>query len=1071
MLARLVAETLVFKAAELGCVGLWRRFLRPAELLPDEQLHPQPAEMADVAVNPTIFTILSLLNGPALLHRDSWTSATYVPHHIYSSSLHWRQESISGDPHGRPFVPLQPPHLTDIVYYAGAQAACDLLKTLNTFLALTLLPAGVAASLGQRSQRDSSSLALSSNCGKVLCSGQTRSHKFKGNNLEPLLSTLTERHEATLRNRVPLDDPRQQVKRGESVVIFLPVRPSSPCESSYLKGSCTRSDSHTEMNPAFLNSNSTSHTWPFSAVAELVDNASDPGVCAKQMWIDVVEEKGHLCLTFTDNGCGMTPSKLHKMLSFGFTEKGSGNLRQQAIGVYGNGFKSGSMRLGRDALIFTKNGGCQSVGMMSQTYLENIKAQAVLVPIVPFNQQTNILHGTLWRKCHENNLKAILENSIITSVEEIHAHFDSIPSKKGTKILIWNIRRTKDGKPEIDFETDVTDFRLPSIQSQDIKNGLSRSGSMRHEQDVPEMQYSLKAYLSILYLKPRTQIFLRGKRNIPRLISKGLNIIQHDVYNPHFTNDKVKVTFGMNPGKKGHYGIMLYHKNRLIKAYEKVGCQLKVGETAFHRVGSAAIRILIVVSSPSDFRLTLGALGVKLNDYCKAVMHLWAKGRVSLADGEGEEESAGAKALKWLQCRECLKWRSVPADHYEQVPESWTCSQNPNLRYRSCSVPEEAEEEPSALIYRKSHKIQDFKKRRRHISKKDHSEEDETLSQCSSEPPESVQSSNASVHSSADGEHTKESTQHSKEQTDHTGDSPLWHPSGRARAPDTEHVEEAREEKQRADRDGDACQQRTPFTRELVIKGNAHEEEPNREWDERLKDEDEDEEKHTHMESEARAQDNRDTSSNKRKAEPLFSCVNKKSCLQNQQAEAENVEEANPEKEPSIPEMSSEKTNNDRSSRVDEDGDTPERDQRGPPSLDERDRVANLQRLARLEKEVQNLRRLLGLQNSPSSPSPAQGSGDWAEFGQSALAQSVGEEPEEEEGPSRMQSSDSSFADRSSQECLRLIRANVVVLLTVVMPGLDLTNISTETSDVDSILEQVLEFNSCKLKMLPDAPK
>lgn len=45
-----------------------------------------------------------------------------------------------------------------------------------------------------------------------------------------------------------------------------------------------------------------------------LDNASDPGVCAKQMWIDVVEEKGQLCLTFTDNGCGMTPSKLHKML-------------------------------------------------------------------------------------------------------------------------------------------------------------------------------------------------------------------------------------------------------------------------------------------------------------------------------------------------------------------------------------------------------------------------------------------------------------------------------------------------------------------------------------------------------------------------------------------------------------------------------------------------------------------------------------------------------------------------------------------------------------------------------------
>lgn len=45
-----------------------------------------------------------------------------------------------------------------------------------------------------------------------------------------------------------------------------------------------------------------------------LDNALDPGVSAKQIWIDVVEEAGHLCLTFVDNGSGMTPNKLHKML-------------------------------------------------------------------------------------------------------------------------------------------------------------------------------------------------------------------------------------------------------------------------------------------------------------------------------------------------------------------------------------------------------------------------------------------------------------------------------------------------------------------------------------------------------------------------------------------------------------------------------------------------------------------------------------------------------------------------------------------------------------------------------------
>lgn len=86
------------------------------------------------------------------------------------------------------------------------------------------------------------------------------------------------------------------------------------------------------------------------------------------------------------------PVVFPSLCSFGFTEKGSNKGSHPAIGIYGNGFKSGSMRLGRDALIFTKNGGCQSVGMLSQTFLHNIKAQAVIVPIAPFNQQTNILY-------------------------------------------------------------------------------------------------------------------------------------------------------------------------------------------------------------------------------------------------------------------------------------------------------------------------------------------------------------------------------------------------------------------------------------------------------------------------------------------------------------------------------------------------------------------------------------------------------------------------------------------------------------------------------------------------------
>lgn len=78
--------------------------------------------------------------------------------------------------------------------------------------------------------------------------------------------------------------------------------------------------------------------------------------------------------------------------SFGFTDKVE-KKSQCPIGVFGNGFKSGSMRLGKDTLVFTKNGCYLTVGLLSQSYLECIQAQAVIVPIVPFSEQSNILSG------------------------------------------------------------------------------------------------------------------------------------------------------------------------------------------------------------------------------------------------------------------------------------------------------------------------------------------------------------------------------------------------------------------------------------------------------------------------------------------------------------------------------------------------------------------------------------------------------------------------------------------------------------------------------------------------------
>ncbi|XP_034453051.1 MORC family CW-type zinc finger protein 3 isoform X1 [Hippoglossus hippoglossus] len=875
------------------------------------------------------------------------------------------------------------------------------------------------------------------------------------------------------------------------------------------------------MSPSFLNSNSTSHTWPFSAVAELIDNASDPGVTAKQIWIDVVEDAGHLCLTFIDNGSGMTPNKLHKMLSFGFTEKGSGKASLQAIGLYGNGFKSGSMRLGRDALIFTKNGGCQSVGMLSQTYLENVKAQAIIVPIVPFNQQTKSLVLT---EDSEASLAAILQHSIVSTQEQIQAHFASILSKKGTKILIWNIRRAKDGKPEIDFETDVSDFRLPEIQIEEMKKGLRSSGSLRTTQNIPDMHFSLQAYLSILYLRPRIQIILRGKKIISTVVSQRLIHTEHDVYKPHFSKEKVKVTFGLNLKSKDHYGILMYHKNRLIKAYEKVGCQLKgSGQRAgVGVIGIIECNFLKPAHNKQDFeytkeyRLTLGALGLKLNDYWKEVTEKMSREEEFQAldsREEKEDEQDADEGPKWLQCEECLKWRSVPMRYYSDVPERWDCSQNPNPRYRSCSSPEEGEESEEMLSpsYQKNHKKQFSYRDHPKSRKRERSEEvcdfrdqvvkHQILSRCSSEPIQ------LTYHSTQTDRYQKKENTHEDDQTntDHHTD---------------RHTSDEAQTQNRGTAEHPLAKQKSVVrVRGKKDKGKISQ---GREETDRKKDAD--------VETVEREEENTDTlrgvidscdpigrvrvsvgtDSIRRLWLQMHNMADPKrkpGLWEEQPPDSENMaEEVNPEKPACVSEtLSSEKTNQDSCCRMEKPGDTGQETplnltwtrplpstQTRPLHLRESEQEATVQKLSALEKEVQELRKLLGrdtkksrgtmaapasrevgcqmdtAESSASSSRPAltlpvQGHGAVCGLREQHEQSRLRKEKTEAQSKTRVGDCEPCEDSRSAQENLRCVRHNMVVLLTALLPQLDLAGISLESTDVDDILQQIIEVNSLKL--------
>ncbi|KAM6162078.1 MORC family CW-type zinc finger protein 3 [Erethizon dorsatum] len=387
----------------------------------------------------------------------------------------------------------------------------------------------------------------------------------------------------------------------------------------------------------------------------------------------------------------MTSDKLHKMLSFGFSDKVTMN-GHVPVGLYGNGFKSGSMRLGKDAIVFTKNGESMSVGFLSQTYLEAIKAEHVVVPIVAFNKH-HILLLMINLAESKASLAAILEHSLFPTEQKLLAELDAIMGKKGTRIIIWNLRSYKN-TTEFDFEKDKYDIRIP----EDLDETTGKKGYKKQEridQIAPESDYSLRAYCSILYLKPRMQIILRGQKVKTQLVSKSLAYIERDVYRPKFLTKTVRITFGFNCRNKDHYGIMMYHRNRLIKAYEKVGCQLRANNMGVGVVGIIECNFLKPTHNKQDFdytneyRLTITALGEKLNDYWNEMK---VKKNAEYPLNLPFEDIQKSPDQTWVQCDSCLKWRKLP-DGIDQLPEKWYCSNNPDPQFRNCDIPEEPEDE------------------------------------------------------------------------------------------------------------------------------------------------------------------------------------------------------------------------------------------------------------------------------------------------------------------------------------------------------------------------------------------
>ncbi|XP_006759633.1 PREDICTED: LOW QUALITY PROTEIN: MORC family CW-type zinc finger protein 1 [Myotis davidii] len=401
---------------------------------------------------------------------------------------------------------------------------------------------------------------------------------------------------------------------------------------------------------------------------------SDAGAARLDVFsVDNEELQGGFMLCFLDDGCGMSPEEASDIIYFGTSKKRLSTLK--FIGQYGNGLKSGSMRIGKDFILFTKKEETMTCVFFSQTFCEGEGLSEVVVPM-PSWLTKNREPVTDDPQKFSTELSIIYKYSPYKTEAELMRQFDIIYGKCGTLLVIYNLKLLLSGEPELDVKTDKEDILMAEAL-----------------EDFPE-RCSFRAYTSVLYFDPRMRIFIQAKKvktkhlchclykprkylyitssfkgafknevkkaeeavkiaelvlkdarirvNQPdrtSLSSPAKDVLQkalEDVEAKHKilkekrrelkTARTLSLFFGVNTENRNHAGMFIYSNNRLIKMHEKVGPQLKLKSL----LGAGVIGIVNIpleVMEPShnkqeflnvqEYNHLLRVLGQFLVQYCK----------------------------------------------------------------------------------------------------------------------------------------------------------------------------------------------------------------------------------------------------------------------------------------------------------------------------------------------------------------------------------------------------------------------------------------------------------------------
>ncbi|KAK8462145.1 hypothetical protein SEVIR_1G159400v4 [Setaria viridis] len=462
---------------------------------------------------------------------------------------------------------------------------------------------------------------------------------------------------------------------------------------------------HVRVHPKFLHSNATSHKWALGAFAELLDNSLDEVANgATFVKIDMIENKkdGTRMLLIEDDGGGMNPDKMRHCMSLGYSAKSK---VKNTIGQYGNGFKTSTMRLGADVLVFSRSRGIegtrstQSIGMLSYTFLRSTNKEDIIVPMIDYEKEQGWkrkvrTRWTDWRM----SLETIIQWSPYATEAELIQEFGSI-GEQGTRIVIYNLWEDDEGELELDFDADANDIQIRGV-NRDQKN-IQKANQFPNSKHFFTYRHSLRSYASILYLwlPDNFRMILRGIEIEHHNIVNDLMLKKKITYKPAMANGFPKdthmaaiVTIGFVKDAKHHIdiqGFNVYHKNRLIKPFWRVW-------TAAGSGGRGIIEVNFVepAHDKQDFERTncLARLEARLNRIQKKY---WSDNRHRIGYCVDSDSTSSGTGKRGLSSRRFEKG-SQKSNYLQRVKNADRSCSDPANKNMNASMPSPRMTKPSS---------------------------------------------------------------------------------------------------------------------------------------------------------------------------------------------------------------------------------------------------------------------------------------------------------------------------------------------------------------------------------------